>query len=137
MTDYRVNEAADLIGVSPDTVRRWIDDGSIKSTKDESGRVAIDGASLAEFVAERGAASPIEKSDAGAQSRSMRNHFPGIVTAVVSDKVMSQVTVQAGPFRIVSLISTEAVNDLDLKVGSKVVADAKATNVSVRLASEN
>ena len=128
-----MNEAATLVGVSADTVRRWIDDGSVKARKDETGHVHIDGASLAGFVTERAASSPIGRTDANSAPRSLRNHFPGIVTDVVSDVVMSQVSIQAGPFGIVALISTESIQELGITIGSKVVADAKATNVSLRL----
>jgi molybdopterin-binding protein len=127
MVDYRVSEAAALLGVSPDTVRRWIDSGRLEATKTSSGRRMIDGVALARF-----AQSLHEGRDPSPASRhSARNHLAGIVTNVVKDSVMAQVEVQAGPFRLVALISREAVEDLQLRPGSMVNAVVKATNVSI------
>jgi molybdopterin-binding protein len=123
---FRIGEAAELLGVSPDTVRRWVDSGRLAAVRDEHGHRVIDGVQLAEFV--RGqAAEPDERADAS----SARNRLRGIVTAVVKDTVMAQVDIQAGPFRLVSLMSREAVEDLDLQVGSVVVAVIKSTTVVV------
>jgi molybdopterin-binding protein len=124
----RIREAAELLGVSDDTVRRWIDDGSIAASTDESGRKVLDGAQLAGFVREHAGRVP---QDPVAIGSSARNRFAGLVTKVVSDTVMSQVEMQCGPFTVVSLMSTDAVRDLQLEPGSVAVAVVKATTVIV------
>ena len=127
MTVFRIREAADLLGVSDDTVRRWIDNGSLAVDKDSSGRKVVDGRDLAAFARSNSGPSPyLLGSDSSA-----RNRFVGIVTDVTSDKVMSQVEMQCGPFRVVSLMSTEAVRDLGLEPGSVAVAVVKSTTVVV------
>jgi molybdopterin-binding protein len=129
MEDYSVGEAAGLLGVSADTVRRWIDNGSLEATRTVNGRRRIDGVALARFAqALHEGSDPLV-----AASESARNHFTGIVTKVVKDKVMAQVELQAGPFRIVALISREAVDDMGLKPGVMAAAVVKATNVSIEL----
>lgn len=127
MTQIRIRQAADLIGVSDDTVRRWIDKGELRSAKDSSGSTVIDGEELASFWQ---TLSTPPKDPTGAL-RSARNRFVGLVTKVTSDPVMSQVEMQCGRFRVVSLMSTEAVNDLDLKPGAVAVAVVKATMVVI------
>lgn len=127
MSQFRIAEAASLLGVSDDTVRRWIDAGSLTSTKDPAGRAVLDGAELAGF-AQTHAHVVADPSGVG---RSARNQFVGLVTSVVVDKVMAQVEIQCGPHRVVSLMSSEAVRDLDLQVGSLAVAVVKATTVIV------
>lgn len=130
MTHLRISEAAALMGVSDDTVRRWIESGRLSAGVDASNRQVVAGTDLAELArAEHDAAR--DALDAGAGRRSARNHFTGLVTRVVSDPVMSQVELQCGPFRVVSLISTEAVRDLGLEPGSVATAVVKATSVSV------
>ncbi len=126
MTVFRIGEAAELLGVSTDTVRRWIDAGRLAATRDEHGHRVIDGVELAEFV--RGQAG--DQVDRLEES-SARNRLRGIVTAVLKDTVMAQVDIQAGPFRLVSLMSREAVDDLGLQVGSVAVAVIKSTTVVV------
>ena len=128
-TLYRVSEAAALVGVSDDTVRRWADAGRLGLVPGPGGRLAVVGSELARVAREQAGGA----GSAGAGSVSERNRFSGIVTAIVRDTVMAQVDVQAGPFRVVSLISREAADELGLEVGSPVVASAKATNVSVTL----
>ena len=124
-----MGEAAGLLGVSADTVRRWIDNGSLDATRTVNGRRRIDGVVLARF-----AQSLHEGSDPlVAASESTRNHFTGIVTKVVKDKVMAQVELQAGPFRVVALISREAVDDMGLVPGVMAAAVVKSTNVSIQL----
>ena len=123
---FRIGEAADLLGVSSDTVRRWVDLGRLAATRDEHGHRMINGFDLAAFVRDQGSG-PDERSEAS----SARNRLRGIVTAIVKDTVMAQVDIQAGPFRIVSLMSREAVDQMDLQVGSLAVAVIKSTNVVV------
>jgi molybdopterin-binding protein len=125
VTVFRIGEAAELLGISPDTVRRWVDAGRLNATRDEHGHRMIDGAELAAFVRGQGGDS------AGSEASSARNRLRGIVTAVVKDTVMAQVDIQAGPFRLVSLMSREAVDELDLQVGSVAVAVIKSTTVVV------
>jgi molybdopterin-binding protein len=125
MSHVRIADAAQFLGVSDDTVRRWVSSGTLTSTTDASGRMAIEGRELAAFTKERSAASP-----AGTSS-SARNRFVGLVTAVKTDAVMAQVELQCGPFRVVSLMSSEAVDDLGLEPGSVAVAVIKSTNVII------
>ncbi|MBF4461966.1 MULTISPECIES: TOBE domain-containing protein [unclassified Rathayibacter] len=127
MPQIRIRNAADYLGVSDDTVRRWIDNGTLDSTKDASGRSVIDGLALAR-LAQKNAILPVDPSDVG---RSARNRFVGIVTEIVSDAVMAQVELQCGPHRVVSLMSAEAVRELGLEPGTPAIAVVKATMVVV------
>lgn len=131
MTQIRISHAASLLGVSDDTLRRWIDAGRIEAGSDGSGRRAVDGAALARLAQEVAAENSLDQLDDGVGARSARNHLTGLVTRVVSDPVMSQVELQCGRYRVVSLISTEAVRELGLQEGSVATAVIKATNVSV------
>jgi molybdopterin-binding protein len=128
VTVFRIGEAAELLGVSGDTVRRWVDAGRLAASRDEHGRRTIEGPDLAAF-----ARSLAEEPDAGAETSSARNRFRGIVTAVTRDKVMAQVEIQAGPFRVVSLMSREAADHLGLDVGVVAVAVVKSTTVVVEV----
>jgi molybdopterin-binding protein len=130
---YRIREAAQLLGVSDDTVRRWAEAGRLP-TSTEDGRLRIDGAALAEFAESQAAAAerPVIGAIGGA---SARNHLVGLVTRVVRDTVMAQVDLQAGPFRIVSLMSREAADELRLEPGSLAIASVKATNVVIEIPS--
>ncbi len=123
-TTFRVSEAAALLGVSDDTVRRWIDSERLPATRTDS-RWTIAGRDLAALAQEL-AATPEHGREVSA-----RNRLPGIVTRVLCDTVMAQVDIQAGPFRLVALISREAVEDLGLEPGVLVVASVKATSVVV------
>src|SRR5690349_8599321 len=127
VTDFRIGEAAELLAVSADTVRRWVDAGRLTAARDEHGHRVIGGEELARFMRSHAG----EPDDERAEVSSARNRLRGIVTAVVKDTVMAQVDIQAGPFRVVSLMSREAVDELDLKVGSVAVAVVKSTNVVV------
>jgi molybdopterin-binding protein len=124
MPAYRISQAAHLLGVSADTVRRWGDSGRLAVHRDEGGRRWVEGEPLAEL-----AASLVDEAERGSVRYSARNRLHGIVTKVTKDRVMTQVDVVAGPFRMVSLISTEAAEELGLDVGVLVVASVKATNV--------
>lgn len=123
---YRMGEAAELLGVSVDTVRRWIDGGRLAAERDEHGHRTIGGADLAGF-----ARSLSDDPDPGTRRSSARNRLRGIVTAITKDAVMAQVDIQAGPFRVVSLMSSEAVEELGLEVGSTATAVIKSTTVVV------
>jgi molybdopterin-binding protein len=126
VTVFRIGEAAQLLGVSPDTMRRWIDAGRLAATRDEHGHRVIDGVDLAAFVRDQS-----DEPNGRSEESSARNRLRGIVTAVIKDAVMAQVDIQAGPFRVVSLMSREAVDELDLQVGSVAVAVIKSTTVVV------
>lgn len=127
MPKIRVRDTAAFLGVSDDTVRRWIDNGTLVATVDESNRKVIDGKALAQFA--RSNAGPMH--DPSRVAGSARNRLVGIVTEVVMDKVMAQVELQCGPFRVVSLMSSEAARELELEPGSVAVAVIKSTNVIV------
>jgi molybdopterin-binding protein len=127
MPQIRISEAARFLGVSDDTVRRWIDNGSLTGKKDESGRAVVEGLELAHLAREQ-AALPEDPTRIGS---SARNRFVGLVTAITADKVMAQVELQCGPFRVVSLMSSEAVRDLGLELGSVATAVVKATTVII------
>ncbi|MBX7435329.1 TOBE domain-containing protein [Mycobacterium sp. Y57] len=123
----RVKDAAALLGVSDDTVRRWIDGGSLPSFKDDSGRKAIAGDVLAEFARDHACPPP----DPLGVGSSARNRFTGLVTRVTADRVMCEVQMQCGPFTVVSLMSTESAQQLGLQPGVVAVAVVKATTVIV------
>jgi molybdopterin-binding protein len=127
--NLRISEAAALLGVSDDTVRRWIDQGRLHATVSENGRKAVDGKELAAFVQHLS-----ESNEPGVTvAASARNRMRGIVTRVLKDGVMAQVEMQAGPFRVVSLMSREAADELGLEVGSVAVASIKSTHVVVEI----
>lgn len=132
MAQYRMSEAASLLGVSDDTVRRWVAAGELAAHQDDAGRQVVDGAELA-ALAQRQAHAPV---DATGTASSARNRLTGLVTAITSDTVMSQVELQCGPYRMVSLMSTEAVRELGLEVGSLAAAVVKATMVVVEVPQE-
>jgi molybdopterin-binding protein len=127
MTIIRVAEAARFLGVSDDTVRRWLDNGSLTPVKDDAGRLAVDGLELARH-AQKLAQLPDDPHRTGS---SARNRFVGLVTGITADKVMAQVELQCGPFRVVSLMSSEAVRELGLEPGSVATAVVKATTVII------
>jgi molybdopterin-binding protein len=132
MQDFRIGEAAQLLGVSVDTVRRWADAGRLATRRTAGGHRVINAADLARVAA---GAAPIHEPDAIA-AQSARNRFTGIVTRVLKDGVMAQVEMQAGPYRVVSLMSREAAEELELAPGVLAVAAVKATNVVVELPAE-
>lgn len=126
--NLRIGKAAELLRVSPDTVRRLIDSGQIKTLRSAGGQRKIDAATLARYMARQ----PREKPPAVVNA-SARNRFQGIITKVVKDGVAAQVEMQAGPHRIVSLMTRDAADELDLKPGVLAVASVKATNVVIEL----
>jgi molybdopterin-binding protein len=131
VTTFRIREAAQLLGVSDDTLRRWADAGRVSTTTTD-GRRAIDGAELARF-AQRLAAAAERPAPRPVLSESARNRFVGLVVNVLRDSVMAQVDIQAGPHRIVSLMSREAADELHLEPGVLAIASVKATTVVVEI----
>ncbi len=130
MPAIRIKDAAVLLGVSDDTVRRWIDGGALPSHQDEAGRKVIAGEVLAEFARDHASPPP----DLLGGGSSARNRFVGLVTKVTADQVMAEVQMQCGPFSVVSLMSSESANQLGLKPGVVAVAVVKATTVIVETA---
>lgn len=129
MPSYRIGQVADLLGVSVDTARRWADAGRLGARRTEGGQRVVDGAALAEFLTANRQAP--ERDEVIAQSA--RNRFQGIVTRVVKDEIVAKVELQAGPYRMVSLMTAEAADELGLAPGMLAVAAVKATNVVVEL----
>ena len=127
MQTYRIARAAQLLGVSDDTVRRWIDQGILPVTD------AVPAEIPGDALAARAVALAEEALAADHLLSSARNRFVGIVTRVQIDGLMAQVDVQSGPHRVVSLMSAEAARDLQLQVGSLATASVKATQVVVEL----
>jgi len=130
MPQMRISEAARYLGVSDDTVRRWIDQGVLPATSDGAGRKVVEGYDVAQ--AARAQATTPGSPRGGATSA--RNRFTGLVTDIRKDTVMAQVELQCGPFRVVSLMSSEAVEELGLELGSVATAVVKSTNVIVEVA---
>jgi len=129
MASYKIGDVAELLGVSVDSVRRLTDSGRLATVRTAGGQRVVDGRQLARFMAK----TPADVKPETTVSRSARNHFQGIVTRVVRDRVMAQVELQAGPNRLVSLISREAADELGLAPGVRAVAVVKATNVLIEL----
>ncbi|QXQ10148.1 molybdopterin-binding protein [Paeniglutamicibacter sp. Y32M11] len=127
MTKLRVSEAARFLGVSDDTIRRWTENGNLTPLKDDSGRLAVDGLELAHLA--RGQAQLPD--DPSSAASSARNRFVGLVTGITMDTVMAQVELQCGPFRVVSLMSSEAAREMNLELGSIATAVVKATTVII------
>ena len=128
VADYRIGEAADLLGVRVETLRRWEREGKIESARTAGGQRRVSASEVARLLAERRRA---DMSETGGQS--VRNHFPGVVVAVRKDEVAAPVEIMAGPHRILSLLTREAVDELGLEPGMPAIAAVKATNVSVEL----
>jgi molybdopterin-binding protein len=132
MPTFRIKEAAGLLGVSTDTLRRWADGGRIATVTDASGRMAVDGTALAQLAQELAESADRTEIKVVA-AHSARNRFSGLISRVTRDTVMAQVEIQAGPHRFVSLLSREAADELGLEPGMLAVAVVKATNVSVEI----
>lgn len=129
MHEFKIGEAAAVLGVSADTVRRLANARTVKTRRTRGGQRLVDGRSLAMYVVERDRVPP----GIVASKQSMRNRLPGIVTRVVKDKVAAQVEIQVGPHRLVSLLTREAVDTLGLVPGMMAIATVKATSVAVEL----
>ncbi|MFB9908893.1 TOBE domain-containing protein [Allokutzneria oryzae] len=127
MPHFRISEAAGLLGVSDDTVRRLVDSGTLTGQRDPAGRLAVDGAELAAHARDSAKAA----TDPTGIGSSARNRFVGLVTDVVADRVMAKVEIQCGPHRVVSLMSSEAAEELGLRPGVLAVAVIKSTQVVV------
>lgn len=136
MPVFRIKEAANLLGVSPDTLRRWAEGGRIETVNDASGRLAVDGVAPARLAQEL-AQTPDHDGGKTVVAESVRNRFSGLVSRVIRDTVMAQVEIQAGPHRFVSLLSREAADELGLEPGVLAVAAIKATNVSIEIPSSH
>lgn len=126
MDAYRIGEAAKVLGVRVETLRRWERDGRLTSIRSEGGQRLVPADEVARLIAERRAERPI-----GHVSR--RNAFPGVITKVVKDKVSATVEIQAGPHRILALITREAADEMGLKAGMEATATVKATSVMVEV----
>lgn len=126
---FRLGEVATLLGVSSDTVRRWVDAGRLASVRSKTGERRVNAAALARFAATHGASAE----EASVARQSARNRFPGIITRVTKDRVAAQVEIQAGPHRLVSLMTREAADELGLAPGQLASAVVKATNVVIEL----
>lgn len=127
MSDLRIGQVANLLAISTDTVRTWIDDGKIPSSRTSGGHRIIRGSDLASFLTKS------DNDPSVTTHLSARNRFLGIVTNVKKDNVMAQIEIQAGGQRIVSLISSEAAEAMNLKPGVIAAAVIKSTNVVVEL----
>jgi molybdopterin-binding protein len=125
---YRIGEAAKLLGVRVETLRRWERDGKLRTRRSEGGQREIPAEEVARLLAERRANGPAPT------HTSRRNAFPGVITKVTKDKVSALVEIQAGPHRVVSMITREAADELGLKPGMEAVATVKATSVMVEVA---
>ncbi|MET9958093.1 helix-turn-helix transcriptional regulator [Streptomyces sp. NPDC006326] len=130
MPSYSIAQAARLLGVSPETVRRWADNGRLAVERNGAGHRVIDGVALAAFVRKRATEAEGRESEV---ATSVRNALTGIVTAVRTDDVIAQVEIQAGPHRVVSMVSREAVDQLRLAPGITVTARMKSTQVHIDL----
>ncbi|MDY6808786.1 MAG: TOBE domain-containing protein [Actinomycetota bacterium] len=128
MSAIRIRDAAELLGVSDDTVRRWVAAGQLTETSGAQGVATVDGTELAVLARDRARRPP---DDGSAVLRSARNRFTGLVTEVIADGVMAQVSMQCGPFEVTSLMSSEAARELALQPGVVATAVVKATTVIV------
>ncbi|HKE66912.1 MAG TPA: helix-turn-helix domain-containing protein [Micromonosporaceae bacterium] len=125
MPQFRIGEAATLLGVSDDTVRRWADSGKLAAARDPRGHRYVEGRDLAAYLRDNA------HLDEGLTTSSARNRFLGLVTDIKKDTVMAQVEIQAGPHRVVSLLSREALDELGLDIGDLAIAVVKSTTVIV------
>jgi molybdopterin-binding protein len=126
MADYRIGEAAKAIGVRVETLRRWEEEGRLATTRTSGGQRLVPAAEVARLLAEGRAQRAVAKT-------SRRNAFPGVITKVVKDTVSATVEIQAGPHRILGLITREAADEMGLTAGMEATATVKATSVMVEL----
>jgi len=124
----RIGQAAEMLGVSADTLRRWTETGKIRTRRSQGGQRLI---ALSEVLRLSGARRA--KAPRPAVAQSARNRFEGIVTRIEKDRISAVVEVRAGPHRLVSLITAEAATELGLRVGMRAVCVVKATNVVVEV----
>jgi molybdopterin-binding protein len=127
----RVGQAAEMLGVSVETLRRWEAEGRLRMERSEGGQRLVEIDEVARLLNERRRAA----TDRPIVAQSARNRFPGIITRVERDGVAAVVEVMAGPHRLVSLMTAEAAIDLDIKVGDEAVCVVKSTNVIVEIPS--
>jgi molybdopterin-binding protein len=127
----RIGEAAEMLGVSVETLRRWERDGRVQTARTAGGQRLVALEDVRRLLAERRRETPARPIVA----QSARNRFAGVVTRIEQDRVAAVVEVQAGPHRLVSLMTAEAVDELGLKVGDAAVCVVKATNVVVEVPS--
>ena len=127
MSQYGTTQVAELLGVSVDTVRRWCDEGRLSTTRDDGGRRLVEGRDLAAYLSEQAPAYAVESDEL----HSARNRFTGIVTRVTADEIVAKVEMAVGPYRMVSLMTSEAALELGLAPGVLAVASVKSTNVVV------
>ncbi len=127
----RVGQAAEMLGVSVETLRRWESEGRLRMARSEGGQRLVEVAEVSRLLEERRHAS----TERPIVAQSARNRFPGIVTRIDRDRVAAVVEVIAGPHRLVSLMTAEAVDELGLRVGDEAVCVVKATNVIVEVPS--
>ena len=124
---YRIGEAAKLVGVRVETLRRWERDGKIRTSRTAGGQREVPATEVARLLGER------RSTETAPAHTSRRNAFPGVITKVTKDKISALVEIQAGPHRVVSLITREAADELGLKPGMEAVATVKATSVMVEV----
>jgi molybdopterin-binding protein len=123
---YRIGEAASILGVRVETLRRWEREKRIRTLRTSGGQRLVPAVELARLLAEKGERRPISQA-------SQRNHFPGVITEVRKDKLAATVEIQAGPHRVLAFITREAADQMGLKPGMQAIAAVKATNVTVEL----
>lgn len=126
---YRIGEAARILGVRVETLRRWERDGTLHVERTEGGQRLVPAAEVARLLAERHGQTPIAAGSA-------RNRFPGVITEVRRDGLAATVEIQAGPHRVLAFITREAADQMGLEPGMEAVATVKATSVMVNLAEE-
>ena len=130
-TRLRVGQAAEMLGVTVETLRRWETEGRLRMERSDGGQRLVEVGEVRRLLDERRRAS----TDRPIVAQSARNRFPGIVTRIESDRIAAVVEVVAGPHRMVSLMTAEAVKEMGLKVGDEAVCVVKATNVIVEIPS--
>jgi len=127
----RIGEAATMLGVSVESLRRWERDGRLRIVRTSSGQRLIPVSEVQRLLSERRESQP----DRPIVAQSARNRFAGVVTRIEKDRIAAVVEIQAGPHRLVSLMTAEAVEDMDLRVGDEAIGVVKATNVIVEVPS--